>query len=418
MKRGFLNSKKAVRSAERHAPDPPPVKCKDVQTKLEIGKEETGIYISPAASSKMRISILHAVLKHIGLDPKEKEDLRDHARVFATIPNKKPDGATLAEYPDNWTECIFIGHKPKHTILNTPNFPSRVPRPPKPRHRIGFTPTMGLGFFATCDLKTNDVIFAERPLVVTPRVVAVTAPDVSLNKGQLAQALGAEYEKVLEKMVGRMIPENRAALLALENSHTEDGSGPIFGILRTNGFGITFSREDEIEKDYYSAVFDQLSRINHSCTPNASADFDVASFSNPLKAIRDIKKGEEIFVSYCDCGTPTAARQQQLKSYGFQCTCRRCMDPASDALRERVAASTAQILTSKRDHAKVFANSVEWMKTIEAAGLQCLTEYGIHIARAETAASALGKRDKFMRYTCLRRDWFEAVLGKSLDGMI
>jgi len=35
-----------------------------------------------------------------------------------------------------------------------------------------------------------------------------------------------------------MEPERRAKLMALTNSHLEDGSGPIHGIVRTNGYAV------------------------------------------------------------------------------------------------------------------------------------------------------------------------------------
>jgi hypothetical protein len=74
------------------------------------------------------------------------------------------------------------------------------------------------------------------------------------------------------------------------------------------------------------AVFKQIARINHSCAPNAQANF-----SNPLglfnvHATRPIEAGEEVTISYLsEHGAPRALRQNQLESgYNFECTCPAC----------------------------------------------------------------------------------------------
>ncbi|RDB28327.1 SET domain-containing protein 5 [Hypsizygus marmoreus] len=400
MKRGFLNTKKAARSAERHAPDPLPSKLQPAQANFPIAEVERAL---------PEYEVPH--IKHAERDPTKK----DNSYVFATIPSKESAGTTPAEYSDNVTECLFIGPQPTRAILNTPNFPSHVPRPPMPCHRIGATSTMGLGWFATRDLKMNDVIFAERPLVVTPvrdnRPIGVAQPGMSAEQRQRALGAMEEYEKVLQGVVERMSVENRAALMELANSHTEDGSGPILGVIRTNGFGISFGRKDEVDKDWYSAVHDQLSRINHSCAPNASGHFDLASFSSTVRALRDIKKGDEIFVAYCD-QKPTTARQQQLKPYGFTCMCYSCTDPTSDALRERISQSVNHLRVHRTDDAELLKKSIAWMKTIEKAGMQSLMEYGVHIVAAGRAALAMRRRDEYVRYRRMWSDWHEAIDGK------
>ncbi|KAF8876956.1 hypothetical protein BD779DRAFT_1650515, partial [Infundibulicybe gibba] len=78
----------------------------------------------------------------------------------------KPDGATLAEYPDGWSECL-VADKIKDKILSTPGFPAPLAHPPKV-HRIGSAPGKSLGIFATHDLDMGDLIYAERPLLVLP----------------------------------------------------------------------------------------------------------------------------------------------------------------------------------------------------------------------------------------------------------
>ena len=67
---------------------------------------------------------------------------------------------------------------------------------------------------------------------------------------------------------------------------------------------------------------------NHSCEPNA-----VAVFNQPkqlLRAIKPIKKGEEISMKYVDVSNPFSVRQAQLReSYFFRCKCSKCVKGAS-----------------------------------------------------------------------------------------
>lgn len=66
-----------------------------------------------------------------------------------------------------------------------------------------------------------------------------------------------------------------------------------------------------------------LARANHSCTPNAFIVFDSRTVS--LRALRPIKKDEEIFISYIDPTEDHAQRQSVLKQrYFFTCKCMRC----------------------------------------------------------------------------------------------
>ncbi|KAL2315375.1 Histone lysine methyltransferase Set6 [Schizosaccharomyces pombe] len=66
-----------------------------------------------------------------------------------------------------------------------------------------------------------------------------------------------------------------------------------------------------------------LCRLNHSCDPNCQIIFDGAIVQ--LVSKRDIKKDEQLFISYIDIRLPKSIRQKQLlKKYFFSCYCPRC----------------------------------------------------------------------------------------------
>lgn len=54
---------------------------------------------------------------------------------------------------------------------------------------------------------------------------------------------------------------------------------------------------------------------NHSCVPNASIEF-LDTHHSRIHTIKDIKKGEEVLISYIDVTLPKSERHSLLRSYG------------------------------------------------------------------------------------------------------
>ena len=63
-------------------------------------------------------------------------------------------------------------------------------------------------------------------------------------------------------------------------------------------------------------------------------DFNLPSLSLTFFAVRDIKKGEQIFYSYTDIYQPAVVRQQKLSKYGFRCTCKACSGDTSEEIEK------------------------------------------------------------------------------------
>jgi hypothetical protein len=137
------------------------------------------------------------------------------------------------------------------------------------------TDGMGLGVFATRDIKRYEAVVIERPYMIFPKTilgVSLTAKAEELTRSQFVQLGLMQAEKLFEKaMKESMTEEARKGYMELANSHTQDGSGPITGIHRTNSFGITFG--DKIpgfDEDFfmgYAAVARIGSRFNHRSAP-------------------------------------------------------------------------------------------------------------------------------------------------------
>ena len=65
----------------------------------------------------------------------------------------------------------------------------------------------------------------------------------------------------------------------------------------------------------------------------------MASLSFELRAIRDIKKGEDLFYPYCYLFQTKSERAEELASYGIVCECPGCVGATkeTDLLRSELA---------------------------------------------------------------------------------
>ena len=97
-----------------------------------------------------------------------------------------------------------------------------------------------------------------------------------------------------------------------------------------------------------SYVYLDISRFNHSCLPNAETEENHEGGTADVYAIRDIAKGEEVFICYNSIyyGATRKQRQNALKAYyGFECACAACCvgeraAQLSDARRKIIHAMT------------------------------------------------------------------------------
>ncbi|TFY78992.1 hypothetical protein EWM64_g5024 [Hericium alpestre] len=128
-------------------------------------------------------------------------------------------------------------------------------------------------------LAVDDIILAEHPLAILPiKWVSTNVPP----NGEFAaydewyQYAMNEREELLKLVLARMAPEKQAAYCMLANSHQRDGSGPLSGIVCTNGYTLGLDPwfdivPDIAERDEYQTamcgVCEMLSRINHRQDP-------------------------------------------------------------------------------------------------------------------------------------------------------
>lgn len=153
----------------------------------------------------------------------------------------------------------------------------------------------GQGAFATQDIPQGTIIMSEYPLL--------KSKDSSFPRG----SYNALDKKSLEKF-NKLYDDC--------DGGKRDSTAP--GIFHTNKF---FISGDE------SAVFEDISRINHSCKPNTEWSWVEDTGRMEVVALRHIKCGEELHHSYIilDDYKSVDARRQRLVSWEFFCRCERCL---------------------------------------------------------------------------------------------
>jgi SET domain len=184
-----------------------------------------------------------------------------------------------------------------------------------PAIEVKITETNGIGLFARCNINTGARILCERPLF--------TARFMSPEK----------MEPILTGKLQVLSNDDTYSFLNLYNNFP--GPFLLSGIFKTNAHPCGFAQD-------ISAVYATISRINHSCLPNAHTSWNENAGHETVYAIKPIPAGEEITIAY-DQGGPREKRRGFLRdTHGFECNCKGCFLPAaelqaSDARRTMIA---------------------------------------------------------------------------------
>ncbi|KAL0952343.1 hypothetical protein HGRIS_006624 [Hohenbuehelia grisea] len=232
-------------------------------------------------------------------------------------------------------ECLLEGES-RRILDHQPAFSSELPSAIPNSYYIAGSPGKELGMFAARPLRTGDVIIVERPLIIRPYDLPLRPMDSSKKKTLYTQPRADEEEHVMTALFERLSARNKAIYLDLHNSQYAEVFGQLTGIFMTNmvDLGGLFGPACP-DVCRYAGVFKDISRINHSCSPNAVKHWDKRSFAFIVHVARDIAADEEITLPYCALYEPAAKRRNILQAfYHFWCKCDACCNSAaSDARR-------------------------------------------------------------------------------------
>jgi len=210
----------------------------------------------------------------------------------------------------------------------------------------------GIGCIANVDFPPGKSIHREDPLIVIEGDYGV----YSLKPGILSskfKGLSAEEKTAfvaLSKSCG--ISETCLGQLCTPEE------APLLDIISTNGFKKDMCDVYPMKKNQQgkcTAVYQTISRFNHSCYPNA------VFCDHEVRSIRDIKEGDEITISYLAQSKlrSYSERQRELQQgFGFTCTCRLCA--AEEEVKRKndvqMGVIKARLSTTKKFEDSIFLN--------------------------------------------------------------
>lgn len=206
---------------------------------------------------------------------------------------------------------------PKDRIGNAKSAGSETTE--SPAWRLDSLPGKGKALIATHALKPGTLLLADPPLLTT---ACITSGDNT--ESDLARAL-------------RALPkESQRAFLSLHNNFPGQGS-PLSNIVRSNGY--------PLGPTGVGGVFANVSRLNHSCRPNAKHVWNAKLGVQTVYIVRDVAEGEELTLSYLPGGTSSERKETLREHFGFECRCEVCSLPDEHLRKSDARILRAQTLT-------------------------------------------------------------------------
>ncbi|KAJ7763144.1 hypothetical protein DFH07DRAFT_738990 [Mycena maculata] len=282
-------------------------------------------------------------------------------------------------------------------ISAQPNFPLVVANPVEPTYEIRATKNMGLGMFATRALEPGDLVLSERPVLVYPNGFRSSNPGLSTSM--------EEFEAAFVVAMDEMRAEDRIAYRKLAKGVDVPHAGDLVRIATANCFRLPLSLPGGPNKRWtigdYRAVYLDISRINHSCSPNTVADFDFPSFSMVVRAAREIKPEEEISTTYVGTLDRSKAQRRQLLAFCMDaCGCSVCTNPVSDASESRRMAIASYAPWTIVNHLaasieapnKLLVDLEQCLQNVEDEGLQSIVCYPMLLDLCGRLAGIVGNQ--------------------------
>ncbi|KAL0579217.1 hypothetical protein V5O48_002779 [Marasmius crinis-equi] len=179
----------------------------------------------------------------------------------------------------------------------------------------------GKGLIAVRDIKQGELVIQEKPILTVPDEdipESLLSPILqNLTAGQTKALLSLSYTR-LKAAKDETVNLNPKTQTLHERYLLAEG------IIVNNGVGIMHDGQRRL------GVFPRMARLNHACASayNLAYAWRVDEEELRVYALKDIRQGDELLISYIDSRRPREERIQKLQqAYGFACTCPTCSLP-------------------------------------------------------------------------------------------
>lgn len=239
----------------------------------------------------------------------------------------------------------------------------------------------GRGMFVTRDIPAGELVMCDKALSVVwgHDKDALTAMTYDVRDDKIrVQPVGLSKATV-QKLLGNSSQIER--VMDLFGDYEGDGKkifrnedGPIVDTFRIhdivsrNGFGLGNQYGENGARNASTGLCTWAAYINHSCIANATKDF----FGDlmVLRALRPLKSGEEVFISYDESSDYDARQSALMTTWGFECQCPLCDAEKADS--PEVRKKRAELA----EQAEEFARNERWVdaKRLTIASAQRLAK--------------------------------------------
>ncbi|KAF7330995.1 SET-domain-containing protein [Mycena venus] len=190
---------------------------------------------------------------------------------------------------------------------------------------FGPSTVAGTGVFAQEDIECGETVIIERPFVMA----VASVPEKNLPDLSPLQSMA--FEAMDFFVAERLSTSDRRDFF----SHVSSDNSP-YQIMSQNSIPVSESLPGPYSGPH-SIICRDISRINHSCTPNVDLTWDPSSFSVSIHSSSRISKGEELLRSYGDFLLPRSNRMEWMSNvYDFKCTCPSCSLPDKESHKSDV----------------------------------------------------------------------------------
>lgn len=206
---------------------------------------------------------------------------------------------------------------------------------------------MGRGIFATKDIPAGTRFLSESPLIIVPGDTRrrTLAENIAAFCEVAWQTPRSELEPLDTLSSDEPAPQMIEIVQNWFQEHYPKATGYILSYYASRYsrlFAIYRRHAVRLRQEDSGGVFYQFSLINHCCSPNAHAYYDHTEERNQVHLIRDVKAGDQIFVSYNRFqALPRAERQVEIRldGHNFVCDCSLCTNEEAEAIMKRVFVS-------------------------------------------------------------------------------
>ncbi|KAL2138647.1 hypothetical protein VTI28DRAFT_6462 [Corynascus sepedonium] len=161
-------------------------------------------------------------------------------------------------------------------------------------------PGKGSGLIANRTIRKGEIIMQRAPALLIQN-----HPHIDLEPGLRLEMYQAAVDR---------LPEPTRTNFLRQTGDT------VYEKVEKNSFRVFV--DGNTQHSAHLGIFPEVSKFNHDCRPNVH--YRISNFTHTTIAVRDIPAGEELTVSYIYGMVPRAERLEQLREWGFTCTCPQC----------------------------------------------------------------------------------------------